>query len=224
MAIFHKIVGKGSNRKALDVYATPPEAIIGLLEKEVFEGNILDPAVGEGNILITLKWWFEKNKGYTPLCYGYDLREDDSIYGKKGVDFLSSDSKYPQIMNIIANPPFCVATEFILKAKSLATHKVAILLKLDAMTGGDRYDRVWSDTAFPLKKVICFSKRLDFEKKGAPTMEHMWLIFDKSHRGEPTVTWFDNRVVDTEGIPLVERVIKNTEIPSDKEVDVPDGQ
>lgn len=44
-----------SDRETNDYYATPPNAVIQLMQREKFSHNILEPACGEGHISQTLE-------------------------------------------------------------------------------------------------------------------------------------------------------------------------
>ncbi len=46
------------NRVKNDYYATPPEVTRAILDEEVLEGSILEPACGEGHISEVLKEYY----------------------------------------------------------------------------------------------------------------------------------------------------------------------
>lgn len=61
------------------------------------------------------------------VCQSYDIQQD--CYGVGGVDFLHQTAdfyNYPE--NIVTNPPYIIATEFILHAKQIAGRKIAMLV------------------------------------------------------------------------------------------------
>ena len=109
-----------TERQTEDFYATPDIATELLSGLETFSKNILEPACGQGAISKVL----EK--------YGYNVESMDLIdrgYGKGGVDFLQYDEITD--MDIITNPPYCLAAEFVEHAMDIITdsHKAAFFIK-----------------------------------------------------------------------------------------------
>ena len=179
------MVGYGQ-RQPNDFYPTPRSATMALLNNESFTGSILEPCSGQGHISKVLEEYYPESD-----ISSYDLQDD--CYGIGGVDFLEqSENFYGYPQNIITNPPYKKATEFVLQAKQIAEHKIAMLLKLNALAGLRRYKKIWADKRFPLKKVIVLIKRPDFRQKNSPTLEYCWVIFDKYWLKEPFITWGDN--------------------------------
>ncbi len=95
------------NRHKDDFYATPPEATRALLSVETFKGLIWEPACGDGAISRVLQERY-------PVV-STDLV--DRGFGPSGQDFLMQTRV---VDNIITNPPFKLATEFIRKSLDLA--------------------------------------------------------------------------------------------------------
>lgn len=121
-------------------------------------------------------------------CVSSDLRTDESIYGEKGVDFLMT---FRQVENIVTNPPYILASEFVERALVCASEKVAMLLKLVFLEGIGRYG-LFKNT--PLKKVWVFCRRQRIYKlgetgKNSGLIAYAWFIWDKSYDGEPTIDW-----------------------------------
>ena len=116
-------------REENDYYATEPLATELLCSLEYFNHNILEPSCGEGHISKVLK-----SKGYNVISR--DLI--DRGYGDVE-DFLSDDSTYFD-GDIITNPPYKYAHEFVEKALSIIPdgHKVAMFLKLTFLEGKSR--------------------------------------------------------------------------------------
>ena len=181
------MTGYSKNRQLFDNYPTPSSATMGLLENEIFTGSIVEPASGSGNISKILEVYYPDKH-----IISSDIRTG-GIYGLSGVDFLKQDVEfyhYPE--NIITNPPYQYATNFILHAKKIASQKVAMLLKLNALAGLDRYKRLWTDKNFPLKKVIILVRRPDFNQKNSPTLEYCWVVWERAFQGETIIKWFNN--------------------------------
>ena len=168
-----------------DYYATPQESIFKLLEVEDFKGNILEPCCGEGHISEVLK-----QEGYK--VFSNDLI--DRGYGELHKDFLTEDFEIYD--NIITNPPFKYAKDFIEKSLKVTTGKVAMFCKIQLLEGISRYE-MFQDT--PLKTVYVFTKRQNPLRNGSPvdengkkwssTMCFAWFVWEHGYEGKPTIEW-----------------------------------
>lgn len=117
------------DRETNDYYATPPKALELLLELEDFSPNVWECACGEGHLSEVLK------------KRGFNVRSSDLIdrgYGEGGVDFLKISEKYDG--DIITNPPYKFAQEFVEKALEIITdgHKIAMFLRIQFLEGKSR--------------------------------------------------------------------------------------
>lgn len=183
------IVGSSRNngeREVDDFYPTPAYAVEELLKREKFTGSIWECACGDGAISSVL----EAN-GY--LVMSTDLI--DRGYGKGGVNFLDegmfSENKIED--NIITNPPYKYALDFILQAKKLSRNKVAMFLKTVWLESESRYE-MFQDKEYPLKTVYQFSKRVTLSKggikmKNSGMIAYAWYVWDKEYKGKPTIEW-----------------------------------
>jgi hypothetical protein len=167
------------------IYNTPDWVTQALLDNEKFEGNCWEPACGNGAISSVL----EKNNLYTV---------SSDIQGNYGFrhDFLNSKYDWPgySIDNIITNPPFSLAQDFIEEALIEAESKVAMLLRLAFLESSIRkefFERT------PLKKVLVSSKRITMyptnyggEMKNGGTMAMGWFIWDHAYTDKPQLGWF----------------------------------
>jgi len=177
------------DRQEQDYYATDPKAVEMLLELEKFNKKIWEPACGEGHISEVLK-----NKGYTVLST--DLI--DRNYGKGNVDFLKIKENYKWPGDIISNPPYRYAQEFVEKALSLinTNNKVAMFLKIQFLEGKKRKKLF---KKYPPKIIYVSSSRLlcapngDFEKqrKKGSAVAYCWFIWQKGFIGDPIIKWFN---------------------------------
>lgn len=192
------MTGMSNNRIENDIYNTPTSAITALLKREPFSsGVILEPACSIGNISKALESYYPYK-----TVISSDLRDSDDIYGEKGLDFLSNEyfknsfieSVYNNVrsIDVISNPHYSYTIEFIKQAKKIATHKIAFLLKLNALGGIKRYQEVWSDKEFPLKAVYVFCKRLDFGLLSSPTLEYCFCVWERGCNGLPIIDWITN--------------------------------
>ena len=88
MLIGANLAGMSTTRDRVedDYYATPPEVTKAILDIEILEGSILEPACGEGHISEVLKEYYP-----TAEIISTDLV--DRGYGTGYIDFLSHDFK-----------------------------------------------------------------------------------------------------------------------------------
>ena len=117
-------------RADLDFYATHPSAVEALLKAETFSNDIWEPAAGLLHISNTLS------------KHGHNVRSSDIIARKEGIeekDFLFGIHE-PFDGDIITNPPYAMAQEFVEKALETVTdgHKVAMFLRLLFLEGQRR--------------------------------------------------------------------------------------
>ena len=175
----HSLVGfNPEGRPKDDFYRTPERATRALLSVETFSGSIWEPACGDGAISEVLK------------ASGHDVYSSDLIdrgYGEPLHDFLLTNHRSD---NIITNPPYKLANEFIERSLLLTTGKVAMLLKLAALGGLERR-RIFESS--PFKGVWVFSGRLNMMRNGgeeaAGMIEFAWFVWEHGFTGKPTIGW-----------------------------------
>ena len=174
------------DREENDFYATEPKAIDLLCEVEEFEGEILEPACGEGHLSERLA-----SKGY--LVDSYDLI--DRGYGsvKNFFDIKRWDG------DIITNPPYKVAKEFIEHSLSIIPEgfKVAMFLKLQFMEGKGRKALFLSDppkTIYVSSSRLLCAKNADFDgmiKGGGSAVAYAWYVWEKGFKGTTSLKWIN---------------------------------
>ncbi len=179
------IGGNQGNRACFDFYPTPPYAVEELLKRENFNGNIWECACGDGAVSEVLK------------KSGFDVISSDIVnrgYGEyRNLDFLDNEATQGMTCdNIITNPPFKLAKQFVEKSLSVAKRKVAIIQRLAFMESKERYDMF---TTTPLKTVYVFSKRLNMyanglvDKTKSGMLAFAWYVWDKDYTGKPYIKW-----------------------------------
>jgi hypothetical protein len=173
------LVGKSEGRPDDDFYPTPSYATEALLAVEKFDGVIWEPACGDGAICDVLV-----EHGYEILATDLNYRG----YGQGDIDFLSLDWKAE---NIITNPPYKLAEEFIKHSLKHTTGKVAMLCKLQFLEGAKR--KVMFENT-PLKSVYVFSKRLTMNRNGekmknSGMIAFAWFVWEHGYTGPPTIGW-----------------------------------
>lgn len=176
------IVGFSTNRAEADFYPTPPEATEALFKRENFEGGVWECASGDGSMTNVIKKYNE--------VVSSDIQIKDWVQGYKGVDFLN---EWRDENNIITNPPYRYAKEFVLHAKKNAKKKIAMLLKLVFLESINRYE-MFQDKEFPLKTVYVFCKRVKIYKNGdvgknSGLIAYAWFVWDKDYQGKPQIEW-----------------------------------
>lgn len=156
-----------------DYYATEPKAVELLLEQEQFSKNIWEPACGEGHISKVLE-----DKGHIVLST--DLI--DRGYGEGMRDFLSETRMFQG--DIITNPPYRYAKEFVEKALDLVPpgNKVAMFLKLTFLEGQGRRSLFRER---PPQTVYVSSARLQCGRngqfKGQSAVAYAWFVWRKGY-------------------------------------------
>lgn len=172
-------------REENDYYATEPKATEWLLKLETFNGPILEPSCGEGHISEVL------------IRGGYPVVSRDLIdrgYGEVA-DFLSIDNTEWN-GDIITNPPYKYAQEFVEKALQIIPDgcKVAMFLKVQYLEGKRR--RKLFDT-MPPKRIWVSSSRLkcaingNFDKISGSATSYAWFVWEKGFRGDTIIKWFN---------------------------------
>lgn len=177
------------DREERDFYATPPLAVIDLMELEKFDKNIWEPACGLNHITNIL------------IESGYNVRFSDIVdrSAEQNIeiyDFLTNKDIWEG--DIITNPPYKYASEFVEKALETVTegHKVAMFLKLSFLETKKRYELFQK---YPIKKIYVASNRLGCAKNGefngkdniASAVCYCWFIWEKGYTGQTTIDWFN---------------------------------
>ena len=171
-------------RQTEDFYATDPRAVELLLQQEKFSPKIWECACGQGHISKVLE------------AHGYQVRSTDLIdrgYGER-MDFLYLNSESWD-GDIITNPPYSLATEFVYQALDCVNNgqKVAMFLRLLFLEGQAR--RMLFEV-FPPKVVYVFSSRMlcaqngDFQKENyRSAVAFAWFVWEKGYVGQTIIKW-----------------------------------
>ena len=177
-------------REENDFYATDPKAVELLLDLEDFSNGVIwECACGEGHLSKAII-----NKGLK--CYSSDLI-DRGFEKADVIDFLNYDADW--FGNIITNPPYKYASEFIEKSMNIIHNgfKVAMFLKIQFLEGKARKKLF---TKYPPKKIYVSSSRLlcaknaDFDGMkagGGSAVAYAWFIWEKGFEGQTTIEWFN---------------------------------
>lgn len=193
---FNTFITLGANnhtdvtREKDDFYATPPLAVRELMKLETFDKNIWEPCCGMNHITNVLR---DNN---------YNVRTSDIVDRVNDgtieiIDFLNCNEKYNG--DIITNPPYKLATEFVYKSMETITdgHKVAMFLKLTFLETKKRYELF---KKYPPKVIYVASMRFgcsqtgEFNKDGniGSAVAYCWYIWEKGYKGDTVIKWFNN--------------------------------
>lgn len=177
-------------RPSDDYYATDPVAIDVLLK--------------DGNVKLSEEVW-ECASGSGCLSkrlkhYGYSVLSTDLVdrgYGTGGVDFLACTEMFDG--DIITNPPYKLAQEFIQHALELIPNgrRVFMFLKIQFLEGKKRrklFDSGCLKTVYVSSSRILCAKNGDFErmrKGGGSAVAYAWYEFEKGYKGGTTIKWIN---------------------------------
>jgi len=176
-----------SKREKDDYYATPPRAINDLISKVDLNANVWEVACGGGHLSERLKSFGHIVKSTDLVDRGYNDFDGQ-------LDFINSPTeKFDG--DIVTNPPYKLATEFVEKSLDSVNMggKVCMFLKIQFLEGQKRYEQLYSKGG--LKYVLVYSKRIstaknaDFDKYKTTAMCHAWFVWEKGYKGLPNIDW-----------------------------------
>ena len=178
-------------RETNDFYATAPIAIDKLLTVETPSHFIWECAAGENHLAKRL----EEN--------GYFVISSDLIRRIPvicDINFLKVKKNDYDIdeFDILTNPPYKYAKEFVLKALDLIGegHKVYMFLKLTFLEGKARYRELFSK--YPPKNIYVFSERVmcakngkfdEMKAGGGSAVAYAWFVWQKGFTEKTTIDW-----------------------------------
>lgn len=172
------------DRAADDFYATEPKAAEWLCEIEDLNKRIWEPACGQGHLAKVF------------LRHGHYVLSTDLVnrgFGTGGINFLEINDPYSG--DIVTNPPFKLAQEFIEHGLKLIPegNKVCMFLKLQFLEGTGR-KKFFEEN--PPKRVWVSSSRIQFGANGDfgnrnSMLATAWYVWEKGYKGETTLKWFN---------------------------------
>ena len=179
-----------TERERDDYYATDPKAMDLLLIQEAFAPKVWECACGEGHLSKVLE------------RAGYDVLSTDIVYRGYGypasVDFLSEREANSFDGDIITNPPYKYALEFIKQALKVIQphHKIAMFLKLTFLEGQKRrklFDSTPPRTVYVSSSRLICAKNGEFEKKSAKesAVAYAWFVWEKGYSGDTVIKWIN---------------------------------
>jgi hypothetical protein len=177
-----------------DWYVEPYECSAALFSVEEFEGSIWDPACGIGRIVESAR-----SAGFQSI--GTDLVSRGPICSRIS-DFLCREYT-PEFSNIVTNPPFRLAEEFIREAIEIlpSKGKLAAILPLVWLSGFSS-KRDWLPRS-PLKTVYPLSPRPSMPpgkvieagiRPGNGTKDFAWLVWQRDFEGLASVKFLNTNL------------------------------
>lgn len=170
-------------RSCGDFYSTDPVAVEKLLKVEDFSNDIWECACGDGSMSRVLE------------SAGYRVRSSDLFdrgYGETGYDFLSLLNQ-DWHGDIITNPPYIYAQEFVEKALNVIHkgNKVAMFLRLLFLEGKRRRELF---RVSPPVRVWVMSERVNCYRNGvisnfSSAVCYAWFVWVKGYRGDSILGW-----------------------------------
>lgn len=192
---FNTFITLGANnhtdveREKDDFYATPPLAVKELMKLESFNKDIWEPCCGMNHITNILR----ENNYKVRISDIVDRVNDGTV---EIIDFLNCDEKWDG--DIITNPPYKLATEFVYKSLDVVNDgsKVAMFLKLSFLETKKR--RLLFDK-YPPKVIYVASSRFgcsqtgEFDETGniGSAIAYCWYIWEKGYIGDTIIKWFN---------------------------------
>lgn len=181
--------GALQKREEHDYYATDPKAGEMLLELDSFS-KIWECAVGGGHLAEGLARHGEVAK--MSDLYPHDCM--DLLVEWEQIDFLEFDGEWDG--DIITNPPYKFAGEFIEKAMEILKpeRKLALWLPIRYLASKGRRKifekyppfKVWVSSS----RLICAPNGMFDQIKGS-AVDYAWFIWHKGYEGETKLGWFN---------------------------------
>lgn len=178
-----------TDRQTDDYYATDPIAVDALIRDGgvTFTNKIWECACGEGHLSNKLKE------------YGCEVYSTDLInrgYGDGIIDFLNFSDRVD--MDIVTNPPYKFAKEFIEHAMDITSegNRVFMFLKVQFLEGKSRKELF---KKYPPKCVYVSSSRIlcakngEFENKelNSSAVAYAWYEFVNGYMGDTIIKWIN---------------------------------
>ncbi len=182
----------GGERELNDYYATDPVAIDKLLTVETPHRHIWECACGEGHLSERLT-----ERGMQ--VYSSDIVDRGYKRHTRTIDFLNTKkAPFTENFDILTNPPYKYAKEFVLKALELLSSgcRCYMFLKLTFLEGKARYNELFSK--YPPRRICVFSERVacakngNFEalkQSGGSAVAYAWFVWEKGYNGKTEIIW-----------------------------------
>lgn len=174
-----------NSRVEHDYYATDPIAGRLLLEVEPELSNIWECACGEGHLAEVFNEAGKLAKATDLINRGYGTVED----------FLLNTEPYHN-GDIVTNPPYCLAKEFVEHALSKVdeVHRVCMFLKVLFLEGKARkklFEQYPPKTIYVSSSRINCARNGDFVTYDSSAIAYAWYVWVKGYQGETVIKWIN---------------------------------
>lgn len=195
------------NRRAeapnsLDFFPTPPWATRALIDHVIDPisyafpmDSVWEPAAGEGHMVNVLQESFPRVRASDVHDHGKGF-EIGSFVGKKSLDlgdiapdWIDGHDDYDWV---ITNPPFNLAMEFWERARDLGNSGCALLMRLNWLEGGARYNKIFKEDP---PHVYVFSERVAmvkgrYDPEASSATAYAWFVWMNKDHAARTLNWF----------------------------------
>jgi hypothetical protein len=174
-----------TRRDGLDRYDTPAWATRALMDRAVFYGKIHEPAAGAGLMVDELA------KSYMVTAADIEPRRAEF----EQIGFLNETRL---VQNIVTNPPYGIATEFLQKAIEITERSVAMLVGINFLSSAKR-GRLYRSGGAP-SDILIFERRILFiQADGSPikSQAHIscWMIWN-AEKCRARAAWPEDTRID----------------------------
>ena len=187
----------GHKRVANDWYVEPWWTVKALTDRVGFDGDILDPCCGGGNIVKELRaigypcWAGDiEERGFERQFFGDFLAEPGWIKSYEASLVVSVFP--PKINHIVTNPPYAIAQKIVERGLATVPGKVCVLVRLSFLASQGRNSLFRSRR---VSRVIILSNRpsmppggTDIPAKGG-MHDFCWIVFDNEGGGPARIEW-----------------------------------
>ena len=162
-----------------------------LLDVEPELNNIWECACGEGHLAKVFDKYGKLGKASDLVDRSYGIQEDfiNNI-------FVNFNPQFQWGGDIVTNPPYKFAKEFVLQALKVIPdgRKVCMFLKLTFLEGKERKDMF---KEYPPQTVYVSSSRIlcarngDFDSFDSSATAYAWFVWEKGYKGDTVIKWIN---------------------------------
>jgi hypothetical protein len=160
-------------RTPLDQYKTPRWQTRALLRRVTISGQILEPCVGDGEIVRELESYDPGKRSGTILTNDIDSRFVANSSMDSSLQSFWREDKYDFV---VTNPPFGCAMEILKQAHMHTTHAVIFLLRLSFMEPTEARGP-WLSEHPPQKMIVLPRCKYKEEAKGTDSVTTAWFVW-----------------------------------------------
>lgn len=192
----YKMLGASNHtneaREQDDYYATDPIAIDKLLSVERPYNRIWECACGGGHLSKRLS-----EKGFQLV--NTDIKDRGYSDFHCAIDFLAQSEKVIDgDYDILTNPPYKYAKEFVIKALELLNYgrKCYMFLKITFLEGKARFAELFRKnqprTVYVFSERVLCAKNAKFQRMkdgGGSAVCYAWFVWEKGYTGKTIIDW-----------------------------------